>query len=190
MYSLSAYDMRIQNDILSILDQNGLQTTSNAGETSHRGVEASAGVMLLSTLRFDAAYSSTTQRYEEWVIPAGGQNVSYAGKTIEAAPHTLANLLLSYSPGLLNGGRVGIEWSKTGWYYADPENTQVYDGFQLWTLHGNYMIRNIGELFLRVTNLTDEKYAEVASYNAFNRWQYTPGAPRSVYAGLRYNWQR
>ena len=52
------------------------------------------------------------------------------------------------------------------------------------------MIRNIGELFVRVTNLTDEQYAEVASYNAFNRWQYTPGAPRSVYAGLRYNWQR
>ena len=190
IYSMSAYDMTIQNDILSILDAQGARTTSNAGETRHRGLEVSAGAMLLSSLRFDAAYSSATQTYEEWVIPSGGQNVSYAGKTIEAAPHTLANLLLTYSPALLGGGRLAVEWSKTGWYYGDPENTQVYDGFELWTLHGNYMIRNIGELFVRVTNLTDEKYAEVASYNAFNRWQYTPGAPRSVYAGLRYNWQR
>jgi len=190
LYSLSAYDMRIENDILSVLDAQGAQTTSNAGETKHRGVEVSAGAMLLSTLRFDAAYSSATQTYEEWVIPSGGRNVSYAGKTIEAAPHTLANLLLTYSPALLNGGRMAVEWSKTGWYYGDPENTQLYDGFQLWTLHGNYIIRNVGELFVRVTNLTDEKYAEVASYNAFNRWQYTPGAPRSIYAGLRYNWQR
>jgi len=190
MYSMSVYDMHIQNDILSILDTQGAQTTSNAGETRHRGIELSAGTMITSQLRFDAAYSSSKQTYEEWVIPVQGRNVSYAGKTIEVAPHTLANLLLTYSPNVLNGGRVAAEWSKTGKYYGDPENTQTYDGFDLVTLHGNYMIRNIGEMFVRVTNVTNEKYAEVATYNAFNRWQYTPGTPRSVFAGLRYNWQK
>ena len=190
IYSVSAYDMRIQNDILSILDAQGAQTTSNAGETRHRGVEVSAGAMLLSTLRFDAAYASSKQTYEEWVNVVSGRNVSYAGKTIETAPHTLANLLLTYSPALLDGGRVAVEWSKTGRYYADPENTQEYEGFDLVTLHGNYMIRNVGELFVRVTNLTNEKYSEVATFNQFNRWQYTPGTPRSVFAGVRYNWQR
>jgi outer membrane receptor protein involved in Fe transport len=190
IYSLSVYDMRLQNDILSILDAQGAQSTSNAGETRHRGVEVSAGAMLLSNVRFDAAYSTSKQTYVEWVIPVGGQNVSYAGKTIETAPHTLANLLLTYTPNLLNGGRVAAEWSKTGQYYADPENTQVYDGFDVVTLHGNYMIRNLGEFFVRVTNVTNEKYSEVATYNAFNKWQYTPGTPRSVFAGLRYNWQK
>ena len=43
---------------------------------------------------------------------------------------------------------------------------------------------------MRVTNVTNEKYSEVATYNAFNKWQYTPGTPRSVFAGLRYNWQK
>jgi len=190
MYSVSVYDMHIQNDILTILDAQGAQTTSNAGETQHRGVELSAGAMLTHDLRLDAAYSSSKQNYVEWVIPVAGQNVSYAGKTIETAPHTLANMLLSYSPNVLNGGRFAVEWSKTGEYYGDPENTQMYHGFDLWALHGNYMVRNIGELFLRVTNLTNEKYAEVATYNAFNKWQYTPGTPRSVFLGLRYNWQK
>jgi len=190
IYSMSVYDMHIQNDILTILDATGAQTTSNAGETRHRGVELSAGAMLTSQVRFDAAYSASKQTYEEWVIPVSGKNVSYAGKTIETAPHTLANVLLTYSPNLLNGGRVAVEWSKTGKYYGDPDNTQTYEGFDLWTLHGNYMIRNIGEFFVRVTNVTDEKYAEVATYNAFNKWQYTPGTPRSVFAGLRYNWQK
>jgi iron complex outermembrane recepter protein len=190
IYSMSIYDMHIQNDILSILSAQGAQTTSNAGETRHRGVELSAGTMITSQLRFDAAYSTSKQTYEEWVIPVSGQNVSYAGKTIEVAPHTLTNLLVTYSPALLNGGRVAAEWSQTGQYYGDPENTQKYDGFDLITLHGNYMIRNIGELFVRVTNVTNEKYAEVATYNAFNKWQYTPGTPRSVFAGLRYNWQK
>jgi outer membrane receptor protein involved in Fe transport len=190
IYSLSAYDMRIEDDILTVLDAQGNRTTSNAGETRHRGVEASVGAMLTSRLRLDAAYSSSKQTYEEWSFIAGGRNVSYAGNTIETAPHTLANLLLTYSPALLDGGRVAVEWSHTGRYYGDPENTAVYDGFRLVTLHGNYMLRNVGELFVRVTNLTNERYAEVASYNAFNKWQYTPGAPRSVHAGLRYNWQR
>jgi iron complex outermembrane receptor protein len=190
MYSMSVYDMRIKNDILSILDAQGAQTTSNAGETRHRGIELSAGTMITSQLRLDAAYSTSKQTYEEWVIPVSGKNVSYAGKTIETAPHTLANLLLSYSPNVLNGGRVAAEWSVTGKYYGDPENTQSYEGFDLFTLHGNYVIRNLGEIFVRVTNVTNEKYAEVATYNAFNKWQYTPGTPRSVFAGLRYSWQR
>lgn len=190
IFSLSAYDMRVENDILTLLDAQGTQTTSNAGETRHRGVEVSAGAMLLDALRLDIAYSSATQTYEEWVIPLGGQNVSYAGKAIETAPHTLANVLLAYSPALLNGGRVAAEWSMTGRYYADPENTQAYDGFDLLSLHGNYMLRDVGELFVRVTNLTDEKYAEVATYNAFNGWQYTPGTPRSVFMGLRYHWKK
>jgi hypothetical protein len=146
--------------------------------------------MLTSQLRFDAAYSTSKQTYEEWTIPVAGKNVSYAGKTIETAPHTLANLLLTYTPNVLNGGRVAVEWSHTGRYYGDPENTQTYDGFNLWALHGNYMIHNMGEFFVRVTNLTNVKYAEVATYNAFNEWQYTPGTPRSVFAGLRYNWQK
>jgi outer membrane receptor protein involved in Fe transport len=190
LYSVSLYDMTIQNDILSILDAEGAQTTSNAGETRHRGVEVSAGTMITSQVRFDAAYSTSKQTYEEWVIPVSGKNVSYAGKTIEVAPHTLTNLLLTYSPNVLNGGRVAAEWSMTGQYYGDPENTQKYDGFDVVTLHGNYVIRNIGEFFVRVTNVTNEKYAEVATYNAFNKWQYTPGTPRSVFAGLRYNWQK
>jgi len=190
IYSLAIYDMHIQNDILSVLDAQGAQTTSNAGETRHRGVEVSAGTMITSQLRFDAAYSTSKQTYEEWVIPVAGENVSYAGKTIETAPHTLTNLLLTYSPNVLNGGRVAAEWSATGKYYADPENTQTYAGFNLITLHGNYVLRNIGEFFVRVTNVTNEKYSEVTTYNAFNKWQYTPGTPRSVFAGLRYNWQK
>jgi outer membrane receptor for ferric coprogen and ferric-rhodotorulic acid len=141
-------------------------------------------------VRLDLAYSSATHRYEEWVIPVGATNRSYAGKTIEGAPHTLANVLLTYSPALLDGGRVAAEWTHTGRYYADPENTRTYGGFDLWTMHASYVVGDAGELFVRATNLANERFAEVAAYNAFNGWQYTPGAPRSVYAGVRYNWQR
>ena len=188
-FQLALYDMRVRNDILSVLDAQGVTTTSNAGETRHRGLELGAGVALASSLRLDAAYSSSSQRYVTWVIPVSGTNRSYAGNTIEQAPHTLANLLLTWHPHALNGGRLAAEWSSTGRYFMDAENTHSYGGFDLWTLHGNYMVRGLGELFARVTNLADQRYAELVSYTAFNKEQFTPGNPRMVYAGLRWSWQ-
>ena len=77
-----------------------------------------------------------------------------------------------------------------GRYYMDPENTRTYNGFDLWTLQANYQIRRGGELFARVTNLLDKRYAEIVTYSAFTREQFTPGNPRTVYAGLRWSWQR
>lgn len=189
-WQVAYYDMHVRNDILGILDAQGIQTTSNAGGTRHRGVEAALGVALLASVRLDAAYSSASHRYEQWVIPVSGQNRDYAGKTMEQAPAALANLLLSWSPGVLKGGRLAAEWSSTGRYYMDPDNTRTYDGFDLWTLHANYMLPGVGELFARVTNLANTRYAELASYNAFNREQFTPGNPRMAFAGVRWTWQR
>ena len=44
------------------------------------------------------------------------------------------------------------------------------------------------ELFGRVMNLTNRNYAETATYTANDRVQpesYSPGNPRTVYAGVR-----
>ena len=148
------------------------------------------GAALAPTLRLDVAYSSSKQTYVDWVIPVQGKNRSYAGNTIELAPHTLANLLLTWTPRLLNGGRLAAEWSSTGRYYMDAENTHGYGGFALWTLHANYHLRGGGELFTRVTNLTNARYAELVTYNAFNKEQFTPGNPRMLFAGMRWTWAR
>ncbi len=186
MYTLALYDMRVKNDILSILDANGISTSSNAGETRHRGLETALGVALATNLRIDLAWSRSTQTYEDWVIPVQGQNRSYAGNTIEQAPRTLGNALLTWSPAWLHGGRLAAEWSHTGEYYMDPENTHQYDGFDLWTLHASHVLPGIGEVFGRLTNAANTKYAELVSYNAFNKEQYTPGNPRMLFLGVRW----
>jgi outer membrane receptor protein involved in Fe transport len=53
-------------------------------------------------------------------------------------------------------------------------------------LHTSAFVRHDVELFARVNNLLDRKYAELLAYDQFQRDQYTPGAPRSVFAGIRY----
>jgi hypothetical protein len=37
-------------------------------------------------------------------------------------------------------------------------------------------------------NLGNAKYAELSSFDAFQRDTYTPGAPRALFGGLRYAW--
>ena len=194
-YGITAYDMRVRNDILTLLDSTRTRTTSNAGETRHRGIEASVAAALTSRLKLDASWSAARHEYVDWVAPVGqGQsasNLSFAGRRIEAAPATLANLLLTWRPALLGGGRAAAEWSRTGAYWMDPANTRRYDGFDLVTLHANWMVpRTSAELFGRLTNLTNEHYAELAAFNAGQGYQYTPGAPRSVHAGVRWAWER
>jgi outer membrane receptor protein involved in Fe transport len=204
LYQLSAYDMTISNDILTYTRPDGLREARNAGRTRHRGVETSVSAMLVPALKLDVAYAVSDQRYVSYAPQAarnGAPEVSFAGRRIEQAPSQLANALLTWSPRLLKGGRVAAEWSHTGRYVAgyrfdaqgQPTDPMWYGGHQTWNLHANAQLLPQVELFGRVMNLTDRNFAELASFNANDRVQpeqLTPGAPRTVYAGVRWGWAR
>jgi outer membrane receptor protein involved in Fe transport len=72
----------------------------------------------------------------------------------------------------------------------DPANTHFYGGHGLLNAYVNYMPRADLELFARGVNLLGRDYAEVASWDAFQRDQLTPGAPRAIYGGVKYAWSR
>jgi outer membrane receptor protein involved in Fe transport len=194
VYQLAAYDMRIHDDIVTYTTPQNTKEARNAGLTRHRGAEASSGVALGSALRLDASWSVSSQRYVDWTpqaarAAANGKpavaEVSFAGHAIEQAPRDLGNVLLAYSPAWLGGGRLAAEWSHTGAYAADPANTHSYAGYDQVNLQASVVVRSRTELFARVVNLTDRKYAELMSYDGFLKEQYTPGAPRSVVLGVR-----
>jgi outer membrane receptor protein involved in Fe transport len=210
LYQLSAYDMTIRDDILTFTRPDGLREARNAGTTRHRGLESSVSAMLVPSLRLDVAYSVSDQRYVTYrpvdaraataTTPATPE-INYAGRDIEQAPTQLGNALLSWSPRLLKGGRLAAEWSHTGsyvaGYYLDqqsrPTTPRTYGGHDVLHLHANAQLTSRIELFGRVLNVADRTYAELASFTANDRVQpdqYTPGAPRTVYAGLRYNWTK
>jgi outer membrane receptor protein involved in Fe transport len=198
LYTASAYDMTIRDDIVTFTRPDGLREARNAGTTRHRGVEGSVSAMLLPTLRADVALSASEQRY---VTYAPTPEVSYAGRLIEQAPSRLANALLTWSPRALRGGRVAAEWSQTGRYVSGylldarsrPTAPRFYGGHDVLHLHANAQLTRQVELFGRVLNVADRNYAELATFTFNDRVQpdqYTPGAPRTVYAGLRYAWAK
>jgi iron complex outermembrane recepter protein len=183
LYTVSAYEMRLSNDILTRFESDGAggfrSVASNAGRTTHRGVEVGISTALTTQLRLDATYTVKRDRFDEWL--------EFDGKQMDGAPRTLGNALLSYSPTLLNGGRVAVEWSTMGSYFADAGNTHRFGGFQIMNLHANYNVGRNAELFARAVNVANTRYAEIVTYDQFQGEQFTPGTPRAVYAGLRYS---
>jgi outer membrane receptor protein involved in Fe transport len=190
-WQLSAYDMLVRDDIITFVTAANTREATNAGRTRHRGVEVGASAALTGALRLDASWSVSRQTYVEWTPQAATATaaaVSYSGNLIENAPRDLGNVFLSYAPAALRGGRVALEWSHTGAYATDPANTHAYAGYELLNLHLSGAITPRTELFGRVSNLADAAYAELVTYDAFQKDQITPGAPRSVYVGLKTSW--
>lgn len=184
-YTLALYRMEVSNDILTYIRPDGIRETQNAGETLHQGIEAGVSVALTSTLRGDVSYSLSEHTYEIWSPEEG---VDYGGNTQEAAPRVLASGRLAYSPELLGGGRVAVEWSRIGSYWMDAENTHEYPGHNLWTLSANVPVAGRLEVIGRIANLTDERFAESAVYTQARGEEFAPGLPRTVYIGLQYGW--
>ncbi len=182
VYQVSAYDMRVTDDILTFVTPQNTREATNAGRTKHRGIEGSAGVALTSSLRLDLAHSAASHRYVEW---NPSTTSSFSGKLVAQAPRDMSNALVTWSAPALNGGRLALEWSHTGRYAEDPSNTVFYGGYELFNLHANVHVAR-GELFLRVMNLANRRFAELVSFDQFQRDQYTPGAPRSLFVGVRY----
>ncbi|MFL5606992.1 MAG: TonB-dependent receptor [Gemmatimonadaceae bacterium] len=190
-YQLSAYDMRVHDDIITYVTAQNTREATNAGSTRHRGVELGASAALTSALRLDASYSVSKQTYVEWTPQAATATtpaVTYSGNLIEDAPSDLASVLLGYEASVLRGSRVALEWSHTGGYATDPANTHRYGGYELLTLHLSGRVTPRTELFGRVSNLANRAYAELVTYDAFQKDQLTPGAPRMVYVGIKTNW--
>jgi iron complex outermembrane receptor protein len=190
-WQLSAYDMTVRDDIITFVTSLNTREATNAGRTRHRGVEAGASTAITPTVRVDVSWSMSRQTYVEWTPQAATASapvISYSGNLIENAPRDLGNVFLSWTPAALRGGRMALEWSHTGAYATDPANTHSYAGYELLSLHASAGIGARTELFGRVSNLADATYAELVTYDSFQLDQITPGAPRTVYVGVKVAW--
>jgi iron complex outermembrane recepter protein len=186
-YEITAYDMRVQDDVLTFIREDNQRETQNAGETRHRGIEVGAGADVTEWLRLDAAYSHAKHTYESWNPRA---TLSYSGKEIERAPRDLFNTRVRIDPAFLRGGQASLEWVRVGSYWEDPENANRYEGHNLLNVRASVGLPYGTQLVARIVNLTDERYAENATFTAAEHEQLNPGAPRMIYLGVQANLPR
>ena len=185
-YEVSIYNMDVKDDLVSYVDPVTTdRITVNAGETSHQGIEVSTNGKLSDTMQLSVSYSYAEHFYEDWVQRVGGSNVDFSGNEIQSAPRVIANTRLTYKPALLNGGRAELEWVHLGDYWMDQSNAGKYDGHDLYNLRLNHRMDKQLNIFARVINVTDERYATAASISRGNN-EFAPGMPRTLYAGVDY----
>ncbi len=180
---LSAYRMIKADDIVSFTDADGAQVSTNAGRTSHRGIELGATAEPASGITLSGNVSRALHRYERWQ-PSADQD--FGGNEMDVAPRTIVNMVATYEPAFFRAGSISVEWSRLGEYWMDPANTVTYDGYDLINVRAEYNLPAGFSVFGRLMNLTDEHYADRATYNDFRGEELSPGLPRALYIGLEY----
>ena len=182
-YDAVAYVLTKEDDLVSQRDlATNVTVNVNAGKTEHKGIELGLGKSFSRQWRFDTAVSYAKHTYQEWVT----STANFSGKEIEAAPRWIANTRLTWTPRTTSA--VQLEWVKIGAYWLEAGNSSAfgkYNGYDLYNLRVNHELTQGWSLFARVMNLTDERYADSASVSS-NTTVYSPGLPRSYYAGVEY----
>jgi outer membrane receptor protein involved in Fe transport len=181
-YDVVLYHLKKRDDIVTQRDTaTNFTQRVNAGLTRHRGVEVGVGIPFGERWRLDSAFSHSKQQYVSWVTSSG----DLSGKEIESAPRTLANTRLTWLP--MARTRVQLEWVHVGSYWLDAQNTQKYDGHELFNLRTNWEMWRGLALFASLNNIADKRYADSASISSSTP-VFSPGLPRTLYAGLEAQW--
>ncbi len=184
-WDIAAYFARISDEILSVDDPNapGNTLVTNIDTTTHAGLEALVGSSFEvgGTHRIEPRVSFTLNRFHFDDDPFWRQN------RLPAAPTYAMRGEVLYRHA--RGFYAGPTFDFIGERYADFANSYSVDGYQLMGLRAGVSGRR-WEVFGEVRNLFDVNYiATLSVLNAApaNARVLYPGAPVSVYTGLRYS---
>lgn len=180
-WEASAYRMTKRDDILSTRESGTVSSSTNNGKTRHQGVEGAVNWRFLPDWEVGANGTYARHRYMTWV--SGGTD--YSGNDISSAPRVVTNATLAWKPQMeaLKGLKIEGEWTHLGPYKMDDANTNTYQGHHLFNLRGAYALTESVELFGRVMNLMDARWATIAQYTS-NREEFAPGMPRTLFGGV------
>ena len=168
--SLTAY--RLEKDNIILQDSN--RQNVSGGKTLRRGIELELGWKILDNLRFDFQGSYAKSQYDNDVL-------GVEDNEIDTAPRQMASAQLLWKP--FSATSAEVEWVHVGEHYLNEANTAMYDGHNLVNLRLAQGLTKGLEISVRVTNVTDEDYAERADF-AFGNYRYFIGEPRSAYVGF------
>ncbi len=149
------------------------------GETHHRGLELTLGYKLTESVDLSVSGSYAEHEYRDDRLLNG---VSIDGNKVDSAPKYFSSVRLGWD--FNEKGRAELEWLSLAKYYTDPENLHSYDGHDLVNLRTSWQASERLTLKARITNLTDQRYAERADYSGFSGDRYFPGEPRALYLGV------
>ena len=185
-FDTAIYYMDVDDGIVHAYNDDGQRYLTNATRVIHKGFEASILWKIHEQLNISAAYSQSKHEFDE--------HEDYAGNEMSAAPDYIANVRVRYIPSFLQGFTAMIELQSIGEYWLDDANSQdnegndrIEDGYTIGNLKARYQVSEQFSFHARILNVTDEEYVQEASFR-YGKTTYSPGAPRTAYVGLSYQW--
>jgi len=161
---------------------NGFNITN--GKTRHTGIEISASKEIANWINISGDATFAKHTYDFTLDEGSAANNIANGDRVDTAPATLANIRLTIKP--IDGLFSEIEWRHVGDYFTNPGNTNIYPGHDIFVLRGGLDIAETTQIFGRVDNLFDTRYADRADF-AFGNERYFPGRPRTLFLGIKSN---
>ncbi len=171
-YDTALFFMRKKNFIFP--DSNFFMI--DGGRTRHYGIETAMAYRFTSTLELGFNGTYAVHSFD------ADNDLMEEGKDIPQAPRIITATRLAWA--IRDAHRAELEWVHVGPYYLDEANQRRYAGHDL--LHLRLATRPTPKLEVsaRLTNLTDEKYADRADF-AFGDYRYFIGQPRAFIVGLQ-----
>ena len=158
-YEVAAFNMDFDNQVVTGNSDPNL-SQSNAGETTHRGMEFSVGYIFGNGFSIDA---NTT-----WVPASDFKTGQYAGNRLPYAPEHIANLALNYQVGDLSAGLL-VHYR--GEQFGNPSNqTEIptnaaggiwggkLDAYTVADVVAQYEFSPALTAFGSIKNVSDERY--------------------------------
>ena len=176
-YEVVAYTMKKDNVIFR---DSQARTNLGDGQTKHIGLELNTTYQISETWDINAVFNLANHRYDN---NQSLSTVNIDGNQEDTAPKQFGSLHIGWA--FVPGARAEIELVHMGEYYTDPENTNQYEGHDVFNLRVRWSMNNQWNFSARVLNLTDTKYADRADV-AFGNERFFPGLPRSFFAGVSY----
>jgi iron complex outermembrane receptor protein len=176
-YDVTIFTMQKNNFIFQDTNRQNISD----GKTSHRGVELAISYQWQ---HFYASANGTFAKHQyDSNLTLSRTNIN--SNEIDTAPEHMSSAQLGWRAD--SGRFLELEWVHQGNYYLNPENTAEYDGHNLLNLRTGWALNENVDVSARITNLTDEDYAERADFG-FGSYRYFVGEPRAVYVSVRYQY--
>ncbi len=176
------YVLTKDDDIVTFNFEDGSRGSVNTGQTRHRGLEMGMNTRPVRDVRLSFAWTVAEHTYEAWVTEL---DQDFSGNEMELAPRHLVHGELAWSPAMLAGSELAVEWHRVGSYWMNPDNTVKYDGHNLVHIRAVGRINDNWSVLGRVGNVGDTLYAQRALTNAFRGDEWAPGLPRNINVALR-----
>ncbi len=195
-YEIALYYMEKSNDIVSVINGDNDRVSLNAGKSVHQGIELGFNGAISDDFSFSSAFSLSRQTYGKFEYlyscfscePKVINNIlNFDGNDVGKAPNTLGNLAIRFQPLAIHGFMVELEVEHIGKYFTDETNTHEYAGHDLFNVRSHYQVNSQLQLYARIQNIADKRYSTYTSNSVgSDDIEYRPGAPLSVFAGIRF----